>query len=480
MYIYRHLSIEEFLALSKTEKLDLSESEIPLVLSLEKADQRLIDDVGSNALKWLKEAPCLALDCRRIVEGQIWKVPILTSDYLPKILLLAPWRFDKQLFLHLFTYLNEQQFYHWDAVNLDYDDAFRLIFSHSTYYHHGMVSVTDFCNLKCRMCSYHGEDPRYEFLKGRKLRQKLELAEEDYYAYIDQLPLGKDLLYCGTGELFVSTKWRPYLNYAKMKGCHTRILTNGMLVTPKVAQELIDLEVSAVIFSIDGHRADLVENIRLGSNFNITLSNLCHLIKLRDESGSKMVINVHCSILEILQPFQEEIYSFWKRFGVDGLTFFPEWTDWDTSTTINFSDNKPSMSYPCFNALLTPILLTNGLIAPCTAHLQAEWGTVWNTDWLQIIHKDGLESAVRAYRHFRLDARSDYRKNCTKCTGKMACYVTTEGDLTHCQSHSFSHRHTLGEAAFVKQSQKEAKNTGSMANRLLNRIKRAYAKESFD
>jgi len=81
MYIYRHLSIEEFLALSKTEKLDLSESEIPLVLSLEKADQRLIDDVGSNALKWLKEAPCLALDCRRIVEGQIWKVPILQGEF---------------------------------------------------------------------------------------------------------------------------------------------------------------------------------------------------------------------------------------------------------------------------------------------------------------------------------------------------------------------------------------------------------------
>lgn len=472
MNIYTYLTIEEFHALSKIERLDLSKSEIPLVITIDNAERGFIDDVGNNALKWLREARCLALDCRRITDGNKWKVPILTTDFLPKILLLAPWRFAKQQFLHLFTYLGEQQFYNWDAVNLSYEDAFRLIFSHSAYYHHGMVSVTDFCNLKCRMCSYHGEDLRYAFVTSRKDRKKMELAEEDYYPYIDQLPKGKDLLYCGTGELFVSKKWRPYLNYAKEKGCSIRILTNGMLVTPNIAQELVDMGVSSVIFSIDGHRADLVENIRLGSNFNVILSNLRHLIRLRNESGSKMVINVHCSILEILQPFQKEIYSFWKTFGIDGLSFFPEWTDWDTSITISFSEEKPSMSYPCFNALLTPILLTNGYIAPCTAHLQGEWGTAWKTGWLQTIRKDGLETAVRAYRRYRLDAQSDYRKNCSKCTGKMSCYVTNEGDLTHCQSFSFSDRHTQGEAAFVKQSQTEVGSTGGKESRMLDRIKR--------
>jgi hypothetical protein len=226
-----------------------------------------------------------------------------------------------------------------------------------------------------------------------------------------------------------------------------------MLLTPDVAHELIDLNIGAVIFSIDGHRADLVEDIRLGSDFNVILANLRYLIKLRNESGSKMIINVHCSILERLQPFQNEIHAFWKEFGVDGLSFFPEWTDWDTSTTIRFSENTPPMSSPCWNALLAPVLLTNGLISPCTGHLQGEWGTIWKTDWLQQLRPDGLEAAVRAYRRFRLDARSDYRSNCSKCTGKMSCYVAPDGNLSHCQSYSFTHRHTPGEAGFVRQEQ---------------------------
>lgn len=451
MDIYQHLTIAEFHALSKTERRDLAKLEIPLVITLENANSELISEVGRNAFVWLNGNDRLALDCRRIVEGQKWSVPILTSDFLPKMLLLAPWRFPKKQFLHLFTYLGGDQFYHWDAVNLNYDDAYRLIFSHSTYYHHGMVSVTDFCNLKCKMCSYHGEDPRYEFSNTRKQRPKGELADEDYYTYVDQLAKGKDLLYCGTGELFVSKKWHPYLKYAHEKGCHLRVLTNGMLLTTDVAKKLIDLDVGAVAFSIDGHRADLVENIRLGSNFNVILNNLRNLIKLRDESGSKMVINVHCSVLEELQPFQNDIHLFWKNFGVDGLSFFPEWVDWDTTTTINFLDKKtPSAQYPCWNAMLTPILLTNGLISPCTAHLQGEWSTAWKTDWLQPLRPNGLDAAVRAYRHFRLNSKSDYRKNCSKCTGKMTCYVTPEGDLTHCQSYSFSNRHTPGEAGFVK------------------------------
>ncbi|MDH4317992.1 MAG: radical SAM protein [Desulfobulbaceae bacterium] len=473
MNMYAHLTIKDFHALSENERLDLSKSEVPLVVTLEKAEKELIKDVGANAMAWLGGKDRLALDCRRIVDGQKWKVPILTSDFLPKILILAPWRFEKRQFMHLFTYLCEEQFYHWDAVNLSYNEAHRLVFTHSTYFHHGMVSVTDFCNLKCRMCSYHGEDPRYAFSQTRKKRKKMELADEDYYAYIDQLPEGKDLLFCGTGELFVAkNKWRPYLRYAQEKGCHVRILTNGMLLTPDIARELVGLGVGAVIFSVDGHRADLVEDIRLGTNFDTILNNIRNLINLRDEHGSGMVINVHCSILEMLQPFQDEMHDFWKEFGVDGLSFFPEWTDWDTSTTISFSEDKPPMSYPCWNALLAPVLLTNGLVSPCTGHLQGEWGTVWDTDWLQKLRPDGLEAAVRAYRHYRLDAASAYRKNCSKCTGKMSCYVAADGNLTHCQSYSFTHRHTLGEAAFVRQEQADEKRKDSLVTRLLSLVKR--------
>lgn len=449
MNIYHHLTIEGFHALSKRERLGLSKSEIPLLITIDKAEKELVEDVGRNALSWLGTKDRVALDCRRIVDGQKWKVPILTSAFLPRMLLLAPWRFDMQEFLHLFTYLGEQQFYHWDAVNLDYDNAYRLIFSHSTYYHHGMVSVTDFCNLKCRMCSYHGEDPRYEFSKSRKKRQKQELTDANYYGYIDQLPKGKDLLFCGTGELFVSNKAIPYLKYAHKQGCYIRILTNGMLITPDVAKTLVELDVAAIIFSIDGHRADLVENIRLGSNLDLILKNMKILMDIRNKTGSKMSIGVHCSLLPTIIPHKQGIVDFWQNFGIDTLGFFLDRVDWHSNVTMKLSEEQPSMGLPCWNSLSTAILTTNGLIAPCPPNQQNEWGPL-PMDWLVPFLPNGLEHAVRHYRKLRLDPKSQFRINCAKCVSKQAHYVAADGENTHINAYNFTGLHTAGEAGFVK------------------------------
>ncbi|MBV5328915.1 MAG: radical SAM protein [Chlorobium sp.] len=454
MNMYSHFTLEDFHALSKLDRLGLSKSDMPVVISIDKAENELIDDIGHNALVWLKEKDRLALDCRRIVDGQKWNVPMLTSDFLPKILLLAPWRFKDQEFLHLFTYLSEDQFYHWDAVNLSYDEAYRLIFTHSVHFHCAAVSVTDFCNLKCRMCAFHSEDENYAFNSSRsKSRVKQQLGEEDYKAFIDELHPSTSLLFLGSGELFVSKKWEWYLRYAKNKGFRSRICTNGMLLTEDVARKLIELNVEEVIFSVDGHTKAIVEDIRLGCDFDLITKNIKSLMKVRDGSScSDMLVNIHCCLNSETKLLKESIISYWNTFGIDTLVFCAERINWSRDSNARFTSGLDNVfrSFPCWNSLDTIGITTEGKIIPCFIHMQTEWSDR-PMDWLLPVRPNGVKNSIKAYRRMRLDKGSPYYKgSCALCTENQMCYMLQDNQISSTESYRFGDKTSRGDSAIIK------------------------------
>lgn len=436
-------------ALSKDELADLRKSGDLLVVPLEEAPDDFLAYVADHAAAWLGEERGKTLDARRLVDGNKWKVPVITSEVLPKALLLATSRWGAEEFAAQAPHLGLDQFYQWPAVNLDYHATFELVFSFSGHYHGTMVSVTDHCNLRCRGCSYHGDDPRYSFAATRNQRPRQEISDEHYYKFLNELPEGTDLLFCGSGELFVSRKAMPYIREAAARKLYLRILTNGMLLTPEMSDELLDLDVGAIIFSIDGHTKEMVEAIRIGIDFDLVRQNLRYLIERRDQRDSGMSIGIHCGLFEEVIPHQDEVLNYWKEFGVDFVAFFKEKTDWHTSVLPSEREGLPASNLPCFNALTSPILLTNGLVAPCPPTFQAEWSSE-PMDWLKSIADESLDDIVRYYRKLRMDPKSPYRKRCAICTGKYGNYTTDSYDNVSVEAVRFTDRRTKCEAAYIR------------------------------
>ena len=465
------LTRDEVLALSGEDCERLHANSDVVIVPLEPADKDFLADAESLARRSGDPAGCMALDSSRLLEKSLLTVPILTVDFLPKTLVLYPTLLGKNFFSKILQHSGNDYFYSSPALQADYQGAFELVFRHSLYYHHAQISNTDFCNLRCRGCAYHGNDPNYGFAAMRNKTDRMEMEDGVYYKYIEQLPAGKDVLFCPSGEMFMSKKAMEYVGYACRRGLHVRIVTNGMLLTPKICNELVSLGVKATIFSIDGHRADLVEKIRLGVDFQTVLSNLRCLIDVRDSAASPMSIGITSGWFEELRPHRDEIVDYWKEFGVDTFAFFEEKLGLFSDARLRSIENTPlTMSLPCFKTLVTAPLLTNGVIAPCSHHMPISWSK-FDTSWMKSIHDNSIDEIHRYYRHMRLDPQSPYRKNCARCESKFYCYMDHEGKSVSLDAYRFTNRRTAGEAAFVKDvSNEEGKGAANGLRKFLRRL----------
>lgn len=455
-------SLDEIKSLDREQILKIQRAELPLVIYFEKAANDFLTYVADHATQWLENDAIRTVDARRFMEDKEWKAPMLTSEVLPKTILINPTKWGDS-FADKIAALDTADFYSSNPVLLDYNDISEVIFLFSTFYHHTMVSVTDFCNLRCRGCSFHGDDSRYDFAASRCKTERQELKEEDYYLFLDQRKPGDDLLFCGTGELFVSKKAMPYIREAIRRGLHVRILTNGMLVDDKVARELVELGVGAVLFSIDGHTKEIVESIRLGADYDRILANLRNLMRVRDEAGSGMIIGVQSGWFNEVKTCKDDILSFWKEFGIDTFSFFAEKVDWFKSIPIHKDNVMPINTHACFNSIVTPVLMTNGYVAPCTATYQAAWSSL-PSPWLKHISEAPFDDIIRHYRKMRADPASQYRKCCAMCIGRLSTYVNTDNANAYAEGYRFSERQSNKEAAFVKFSPQTEKKGVSLKN----------------
>lgn len=462
-------SLEGIKALGPDELREIQRGGLPVVIHFEDAGDDFLAYVSDHATEWLGTDAIRTVDARRFMEDQEWKAPMLTSEVLPKTIIVDPARWGDS-FADKVAALDMTAFYSSNPVLLDYNDAFEVVFLFSTFYHHTMVSVTDFCNLRCRGCSFHGDDSRYDFAASRGKTERQELKEEDYYLFLDQRKPGDDLLFCGTGELFVSKKAMPYIREAIRRGLHVRILTNGMLVDDKVARELVELGVGAVLFSIDGHTKEIVESIRLGADYDRILANLRNLMRVRDEAGSGMIIGVQSGWFDEVKTRKDEILEFWKEFGIDTFSFFAEQVGWFQCIPMHEDKVMPVKTHACFNSLITPVLMTNGYVAPCTGNYQAEWSSL-SSSWMKHISEAPFDEIIRYYRKMRTDPASPYRQRCAMCIGRLSTYVNSEYVSAYAEGYRFSERKSDKEAAFVKFSPQDEK-TGFTLKKLWNRLLR--------
>lgn len=173
------------------------------------------------------------------------------------------------------------------------------------------------CNLRCRMChfGFRGDKPNNPHFMGL----------EDFRRLADHV-------FAHTAELALSPCTEPmyhkdFLGFLKMIGPYQIpnfwLMTNASLLTEDIARELIRMKAKRLLISLDSHKKEVYEGIKVGSDFELVVKNIQMLDRLKRESGARCPeINFNCLLMRSNIEHVEEYLEFVKNIGGTKVGFF--------------------------------------------------------------------------------------------------------------------------------------------------------------
>ncbi len=142
-----------------------------------------------------------------------------------------------------------------------------------------MMDVSGTCNLRCRMC--------YFSLPGRRRTGQLPL--EVFDRFCDEV--GERALSFSLSMGAEPLVLRDFPRYLEIAASHRvpnlSFISNATLLTPELAEAIVDSGVRCVTFSIDGATKETYERIRTGAVFERTLCNVDTLARVKRERRSR-------------------------------------------------------------------------------------------------------------------------------------------------------------------------------------------------
>lgn len=166
------------------------------------------------------------------------------------------------------------------------------------------IELTNYCNLKCPYCT----SPLGQRARGY-------MSDEVFNRIIEDLKEIKPnrIQLIGNGESTIHPKFSEMITRLAKTKCYISVVTNGQWISDKVPYKIIESGLDLVEFSIDAGGKEGYERSRINGDYDKLLKNVILLKKLRDEAGSKMIINIRMMV----RPSQKEIYKeemkFWAQ-----------------------------------------------------------------------------------------------------------------------------------------------------------------------
>ena len=117
------------------------------------------------------------------------------------------------------------------------------------------------CNLRCLMCGFSDSRvaalPKYDMPRWLFERIAAEVFPRTNYVCLSILT-----------EPFMTRDFPERLDVVRRYAIpFSELITNGTLLTPAICEQIVDAQLSRIIFSIDGGTKEVFESIRLGASF---------------------------------------------------------------------------------------------------------------------------------------------------------------------------------------------------------------------
>lgn len=187
-------------------------------------------------------------------------------------------------------------------------------------------AITNACNARCKFCNFAAGKIAKDSIKFVSLEdtfQVIEISKRMNIGYI---------LFVG-GEPLIHPNITTMIRYAARAGFKPMICTNGGLLSPEMAYELVDAGLSSVIISIDAPDVQAHET-------NRGLVGVCEKINQANKVFRKYQIQTTASVtISRLIIDYENLTDFVAKLGFDSITFSYPLT-YVGSSYLSYSDSN--------------------------------------------------------------------------------------------------------------------------------------------
>jgi MoaA/NifB/PqqE/SkfB family radical SAM enzyme len=136
------------------------------------------------------------------------------------------------------------------------------------------IEPTNRCNLECLTCIRNVWDEPLGMMQW----ETFEWIMDGIQAF-EPIPT---IFFGGFGEPFVHPEIIEMIRKAKDLGAAVELITNGILLTEDISEQLIETGLDVLWISIDGVKPESYADVRLGATLPNVLENLDSLLKRRD------------------------------------------------------------------------------------------------------------------------------------------------------------------------------------------------------
>lgn len=178
-----------------------------------------------------------------------------------------------------------------------------------------MIEPTNYCNLRCPLCSTPGMKRKKGFMTLEQFRSIID-NNKDIFKRVWMVFAGEPLL---NENVFKMVK------YAEERGIETKVSTNTTLMGRYIDQ-VFDSNLSFLVVCLDGATKETHEKNRVGSKFETVVENIKNLCKEKERRNlKKPLIILQFLIMKHNEHQIEDIKKLANELGVDVLSLKTIW-----------------------------------------------------------------------------------------------------------------------------------------------------------
>ncbi|MDP3296872.1 MAG: radical SAM/SPASM domain-containing protein [Thermodesulfovibrionia bacterium] len=170
------------------------------------------------------------------------------------------------------------------------------------------IEVSSKCNLGCKFCP-RDRIPETGFMQPTTFLRFLDFVKLTHTDTVSFIGIGEPLLNPHTIQYLRQIKER----YPRAR---TWITTNGQLLTPKIAKELLDADLGTLDISFNGIQKNKYESVMVGAHFEKTIERIEYIANEIEKTHSRMRLQINFIIATQKSEETENIKSFWRSHGV--------------------------------------------------------------------------------------------------------------------------------------------------------------------
>jgi MoaA/NifB/PqqE/SkfB family radical SAM enzyme len=214
------------------------------------------------------------------------------------------------------------------------------------------IESTNMCNAKCVFCP-RDEMHRVEGIMSMELYRKV--VDECAELGITHVRMHN------YGEAFLDRTLVEKIRYAKQKGIkEVGLISNGSLITDRVAQGIVDAGLDAINISVDASGREVFDSTRIGLNYDKVIANIERLVRIRAEAGKRRPKLILSFVRQNNSVDEQAFIEHWRHIADKiHITDLHNW-----GGTLNAESD---VNYPCYRPWLTFTVLWDGRVSLCCA-----------------------------------------------------------------------------------------------------------------